>query len=379
MKLVISESEKNHILGLYGLLEQQAIQNNPDEKIIPTNAGKYGEYKPTQQDLKIFNYPQGFPNLKAKDGQDWLNKASIYLGSQLELVKYQKGWSVTPCDACSTTITGSLAKDIANKKLCVNSSLLAKKWKCPEGMSFYSVMARDYNTVDYTKMYNLVKTAPTYKDEFDRFVEKVKELGWNGFFEKLREAMNSVAGVGAQVVLDSFGFGTIAVEAVWGLLLGWDLYMYKSKGELNWIDFLTDLAGLITFGPGAKMISNAFKAVSETKGSFKIVVEYIAKNPQAFEWITKANFEGLFVQISKWLKILASKFKTLEPIILAIEKFVESTNILKKAVVKMVEEIGGDEIKSGVTYVTDKITPGGGKVAKVTDKVSKLTKATTGG
>ena len=78
---------------------------------------------------------------------------------------------------------------------------------------------------------------------------KIGELGWDGFFKEFREAMNSVAGVGAQVVLDSLGFGAILVEVAWGLLLAWDIKQWTNTGEADWINILTDLAGVITFGP----------------------------------------------------------------------------------------------------------------------------------
>ena len=142
MKVIVSESDKKHIMSLYGINEQS------------------GAYKPTKEDLSYFNYTDTFPNLKANDRRDWIEKAAIYLGYQLELIKSQKGWGSQPCNACSTTISGSLSTDIKNNKICLNSNLLAKTWKCPEGMSFYSVMARDYNTTDWRTMLSLVKSSP---------------------------------------------------------------------------------------------------------------------------------------------------------------------------------------------------------------------------
>lgn len=173
----ISITEKNRIKKLYGLLEQQVMSNNPDQKILPTNKGKYyadGGYKPTQEDLSIFNYTDTFPNLKAKDRRDWIEKAAIYLGSELELVKYQKGWGSTPCKQCQLSLSGSIIKDYDNGKTCLNTRLLSKQWFCPAGFSAYSTIAKEYGTLDWNKMKAQVGLFDNYADPISNFLSENK-------------------------------------------------------------------------------------------------------------------------------------------------------------------------------------------------------------
>jgi hypothetical protein len=214
--------------------------------------------------------------------------------------------------------------------------------------------------------------------ENNTLAAKISELGWDGFFKEFREAMNSVAGVGAQVVLDSLGFGAILVEVAWGLLLAWDIKQWTNTGEADWINILTDLAGVITFGPGAKIVSNVFKTSSLTKGTYSVVVDFIKANPQAFKWLTKANFTSLFEAMVSKLGQLALEFKFLEPIIVGIEKILGSLSefvTAAKAVKKMVTKAGTDLVKSGAGYLADKSYDSSGETLKVIDKTSKVASA----
>jgi hypothetical protein len=386
MTLIISESEKKHILGLYGLLEQQVKSNNPDQKILPTNKGKYDDYKPTKADFDIFKY-YDFPPFKVKTRSDWVEQASIYLGYQLEVFKYQKGFGSQPCNACSTTITGSLSKDIQNKNLCVNNNLLAKKWKCPEGSSFYSVMARDYNTVEYPKMYNLVKTAPKYKDELDRFVEKIRKEGWNFVFDSIRESMTSAGGATTQVVVDLLG-GGVAVEIVWGVLLSWDAYQ-SQKGDFNIINLLTDLAGVITFGPGGKYLWDLFKKSPIPKNAtIEMLSSWLQKNPKVIEFFSKFNFESalkntigkvitflekntIFAELIVSLKSLYTKFLSY----LEVLSGKTLTKVAEKGSESYAVEKGSEEVEKRVTNLADRTSSELGKSIKLMNKTSKLVKS----
>ena len=172
----ISNTEKEHIKKLYGINEQDMrapLQTKP----LQTNAGKYnkdGGYKPTQKDLSYFNYTGTFPNLKANNSQDWVEKASIYLLSQLELVKSQKGWGSVPCKPCQLSLSGSIIKDYDNGKTCLNTQLLSKKWVCPEGFSAYSVMTKEYGTVDWNKMKSQVDVLEKFEDSLSKFMSENK-------------------------------------------------------------------------------------------------------------------------------------------------------------------------------------------------------------
>jgi hypothetical protein len=389
MKLVITESERNHILDLYGLLEQ-AMSAPLQTKPLQTNAGKYnnsGGYKPTQDDLKVFNYTSGFPNLKANDKKDWWEKASIYLGHELEVLKSQKGWSVTPCNACSTTITGSLAKDIANKKLCVNSNLVSKTWKCPEGYNFYSVMGRDYGGItDWAKLVKLVKSAPN-KVQYDpikeigkrvtHFVGRINKEGIGVVFEALRDALTSVAGAATQVIIDFFG-GGVAVEIVWMILLGWDAYQI-TQGNFNIVNLLTDIAGIVTFGPGGSWLWGKMTTLSAEGGeiTFTRFGQWLKTEPRVIEFFKNVNFDSAFK------KTLGESIKFMEKDAI-LSQFVGSLKGIYQKLLPYIEQLSGKEIVAAAEKGAEKaIMKSGGKATKETGKgvydfASDLEKEVTG-
>lgn len=384
MKLVISESERNHILDLYGLLEQSMYKpgvkrqsvsvsrnntpglNTNQTKPLQTNAGKYnssGGYKPTQDDLKVFNYTNVFPNLKANDKRDWSEKASIYLGHELEVLKSQKGWSVTPCNACSTTLSGSLAKDIANKKLCVNSNLATKTWKCPEGYGFLSVMGRDYGGItDWAKMYNLVKSAPN-SVQYDpirelgmrvaHFVGRINKDGIKVVFEALRDALTSVAGAATQVIIDFFG-GGVAVELVWMILLGWDAYQV-AQGNINIMNLLTDIAGVVTFGPGGSWLWGKMTGITAEGGEMTITRfgEWIKSEPRVVDFFKNINFDSAFKNV------LGKTIKAMEKHPILAEFLVELRGIYQY-LLPYIEQLTGKKVLAAVEKQTGKIIAGKG-------------------
>ena len=85
-----------------------------------------------------------------------------------------------------------------------------------------------------------------------------KGLGW--FFENLRKALFSWGGAAVQAFLatSTAGVGNIALVVVWGAMLAWDILL-GIKGDLNWVNIIIDLIGVITTGPGAKIIAGIFK------------------------------------------------------------------------------------------------------------------------
>jgi hypothetical protein len=376
MKLVITESERNHILDLYGLLEQ-AMSAPLQTKPLQTNAGKYydsGGYKPTQDNLKVFNYTNTFPNLKAKDSKDWQEKASIYLGHELEVLKSQKGWSVTPCNACSTTLSGSLAKDIANKKLCVNTNLVSKTWKCPEGYNFYSIMGRDYGGItDWAKLVKLVKSAPN-KVQYDpikeigkritHFVGRINKEGIGVVFEALRDALTSVAGAATQVIIDFFG-GGLAVEFVWMILLGWDAYQI-TQGNFNIINLLTDIAGIVTFGPGGSWLWGKMTTLSAEGGEITLnrFGQWLKTEPRVIEFFKNVNFESAFK------KTLGEAVKFMEKEAILAD-FVPALKGIYQKLLPYIEKLTGKKVVATVEKQSEKfIADKGGEKIKDASKVA---------
>jgi hypothetical protein len=248
-------------------------------------------------------------------------------------------------------------------------------------------MARDYNTVDYTKMYNLVKTTPKAKDEIDRFVETIKKEGWDYVFRSIREAMTSGVGAASQVIIDLFG-GGIAVEIVWGILLSWDVYQ-ASKGNFDIINILTDLAGVITFGPGGKYIWGLFERIPISKtATLQELSLWVKRNPEVMKYFSKFNFESVLKNTIGKVVSFLEKLPIFGELIIGLKNFylkaisyleVLSGKTAVKAAEKGVEKYSTKEVSKAIekksTNLANNVTPGLGTAVKVFDKTSKLAKA----
>jgi hypothetical protein len=85
-----------------------------------------------------------------------------------------------------------------------------------------------------------------------------KGLGW--FFENLRKALFSWGGAAIQTFLSTMtsGLGNVVLVVVWGAMLAWDLSQ-GINGNWDWVKIIIDLVGVVTTGPGAKVITGVFK------------------------------------------------------------------------------------------------------------------------
>ena len=85
-----------------------------------------------------------------------------------------------------------------------------------------------------------------------------KGLGW--FFENLRKALFSWGGAAVQTFLatSTGGVGNVVLVVVWGAMLAWDLLL-GIKWEWDWANIIIDLVGVVTTGPGAKIIGGIFQ------------------------------------------------------------------------------------------------------------------------
>jgi hypothetical protein len=85
-----------------------------------------------------------------------------------------------------------------------------------------------------------------------------KGLGW--FFENLRKALFSWGGAAVQAFLASStaGVGNVILVVVWGAMLAWDI-LQGINGSWDWVNIIIDLVGVVTTGPGAKIIGGIFQ------------------------------------------------------------------------------------------------------------------------
>jgi hypothetical protein len=85
-----------------------------------------------------------------------------------------------------------------------------------------------------------------------------KGLGW--FFENLRKALFSWGGAAVQTFLatSTGGVGNVILVVVWGAMLAWDI-LQGINGSWDWVNIIIDLVGVVTTGPGAKIIGGIFQ------------------------------------------------------------------------------------------------------------------------
>lgn len=266
---LISESDKKHILSLYSI--------NEKTDSLDTNLGKNGVYKPTTEDLDLFKYTGIVPHLKANDRRDWIEKMSIFLLSELELIKSQKAWGAIPCKPCKLSITGTVEGDWDDDKTCLNTHLLAKTWKCPEGHSAYSVMAKEYGTIEWDKMKDQVNSFSSYEDPAAKFISDNKH------------ELLMAASIGVLFIpLLNIGVG---VGAAAGVSLGIDLIdasIYLSEGD-KYSAGLSVVFALVPLGFIAKKIG-----IKLTPQIIKPLLDKIAnKTTKPLSQLEKKILEGL--------------------------------------------------------------------------------------
>ena len=107
-----------------------------------------------------------------------------------------------------------------------------------------------------------VKSGASYvSDKVSQGFKYLKEKGVNWFFENLRKALFSWGGAAVQAFLatSTGGVGNIALVVVWGAMLAWDLYLGTTTGTWDWANILIDIVGVVTTGPGAKIIGGIFQ------------------------------------------------------------------------------------------------------------------------
>ena len=200
----------------------------------------------------------------------------------------------------------------------------------------------------------------------------LKKSGIGAFFEKIRSFLNSGWGAAAQLFLDSFGVGAIAVAGIWGLMTQWDLLNINSSG--GWLNFLMSAISLLTAGamapvlgplmsflkPVAGKLDDLLKALFSSKfaSSFKAWVPKIVSGvSKVGEWINA----GVKWLISKFGKYLPKNWMT------ALESGVGKCVQWVQSVVSKISTLA----KGGDNLITKTITAEAGETV-VSGTLSKL-------
>lgn len=104
------------------------------------------------------------------------------------------------------------------------------------------------------------------------------------------------------------GFGAVAIEMAWGLMLLYDLFLL-ANGNGNYNHILIDLICLLSAGTTSKLFSNIYKTSAKTIGESltKLNSAGLLKNPTINKILS--NIKGYSQSISGWINQIGSKFQ----------------------------------------------------------------------
>lgn len=112
-------------------------------------------------------------------------------------------------------------------------------------------------------------------------IQKLKELGLDGYFEALREALYSTPGTITQIALALTGPGKIAVNIPWGALTLYDFYNYSYKGKKSYLSkVIADIINIVIniVIPKLSEMREALKVFSKsTLTGFDAAIKLLAK------------------------------------------------------------------------------------------------------
>jgi hypothetical protein len=169
---------------------------------------------------------------------------------------------------------------------------------------------------DKTKNF-VSSTAKKISDKVSGAWNWVKEKGAGWFFENLRTALFSWGGAAVQAFLSSgatAGIGNVVLVIVWGAMLAYDLYLAVG-GNVNWVNLIIDIIGIVTTGPGAKIVGEAFKklGIFGKKLPLNSILETLSKSSVG-KWfvgiieMAVKGLSGIVNTLTKGITWLAEKF-----------------------------------------------------------------------
>jgi hypothetical protein len=207
-----------------------------------------------------------------------------------------------------------------------------------------------------------IKSAGKYVyDKVSSGFKYLKEKGIDWFFEQIRAALQSWGGAAVQAFLATFGAaigGNIILVIVWGVMLAYDIYK-GINGDWVWSNILIDLIGVITTGPGAKILGELFKklGILGTKLPLGEIIKRISTS-RLGSWFVKmlqklmSGVSTITGWITKGVNWLATK--------LGIKGLTKATSNITSRVSSIVDEISAATskvIKPKVTQLKQAVKP----------------------
>lgn len=239
-----------------------------------------------------------------------------------------------------------------------------------------------------------VKSAGKYvSNKVSSGFKYLKEKGIDWFFEQIRTALQSWGGAAVQAFLATFGAavgGNVILVIVWGVMLAYDIYK-GINGEWVWSNILIDLIGVITTGPGAKILGELFKrlGILGTKLPLGEIIKRISPSSLG-SWFVKmlqrltSGVSTITGWITKGINWLATKLgikgltKATSNITSRVSSIVDEISTATSKVIKPKVDASSKIVKSGKELVKQGVKNVGSKVGNIAKATGKLA-STKGG
>jgi hypothetical protein len=182
-----------------------------------------------------------------------------------------------------------------------------------------------------------------------------KGLGW--FFENLRKALFSWGGAAVQAFLatSTIGVGNVILVVVWGAMLAWDI-LQGINGSWDWVNIIIDLIGVVTTGPGAKIVAGIFKQLGIL--GTKLPLSGIIKKMSTSGSSTVKWFSSILSKIVSGLSQIGAYM-------------LQGVSWLgKKLGIKSLEKVSG-QLKTKLTGVIDDVAKASGNLKQTVGKSAK--------
>lgn len=192
--------------------------------------------------------------------------------------------------------------------------------------------------------------------------KKLSKYSLDQFMEDVRSFMGGVAGITIQVLIDGTGVGKFVTVGSWALLTMYDVMKGITKGAWNWLNILSDLAGVILSGPGSKFVKKTLGKIPGATGKLSTFVASIRKlAPNVFNYLSK---------LVKSFSTVVSKVSSLfTNFINSVSKYLKGTSIYN-GLIKLRNGINSS-LNKVLTWIEKAFSV---KTAKVVKKATTTTK-----
>jgi hypothetical protein len=379
-KMIITESEKNRIRGLYGvspIVESAIVITDwlsPDEKFVifldelydVTNKVKIGNIWENFDNFKFFlkhsfEVAENIPTDIKESVTNSLNNLVLTESTQdfTRLKPYVKQMLVTEGVGDWVSGAGEWLKDTAKDAVSNTGEFFTKSF------SGIQKVISGITSGQWSEVLNLIKNGALY------------------VARKIRAALYNPIGLILDAILVATGVGKSAQFVIWGIVVALDVYElmsgnYEEKDENLLVRLLytgIDMIGLVTTGVMAKSSKSIIGGTLRKFGSSSNGLAKAVQTSPKFKSILEAmlnsatSASGKMSQVSKFLQTKSPMlFKFVSSILSGIGKFIAMIVNSIKAIFKLAS-VPGKFIEKSL---------GGGKLAKGT-KAAFNTTAIVGG